>query len=487
MKKIHTILLIGLVALMAACSDDEEQTLSPVVTGNFVSAITVTNGDILLPDIGATATVQVTATPADADGAGNYEFRSSNTRIFTIDQDGVIMATGQGAAMLSIAAKNNAAVTTQCKVQVTGKLVETVELASAYKNRSVTLTNAVVTFELGQQVTVAPANAYNRQLKYTSLDPAVATVTENGRVSVLWEGETKVIAEATDGSGIADTCNLTVNITPVTTLSFYTNTFNSLNINTKYNQTGNYDLSPADYAKGTGTSSAVRYQPTNATRNILEYASSDEEVLEIQSTASNGFRLIPKKGGRATITATATDGYDATVTSNSISIYGIYPHDEWRIIDASPTGELQDGGDTWGGDIENMFIDGKQVGFYRQGTTQLPTGSYPYFIIDLGSSIPFNYVILSHSWTGNYNAGSRSNRLSMSGSNDNAIYTPIVSSVTASPAYNYFSVLSAVHTYRYLKVEIWNTTNYTGASGTGVAATSINTIYDFNLGYLPPL
>jgi hypothetical protein len=473
---------------MAACSSDEENTLSPVVTGNFVSAITITNGDITLPDIGATGTVQVTAIPANTDDAGIYEFSSGNTEVFTVDPTGLITATGQGSAILNVVAKNNAGAKAKCIVRVVGKLVETITIAPAYKNRSVTLTNAAApTFELMQQVTITPADAYDRLLKYTALDPEVAIVNENGRVTPLWKGLGRIVAEATDGSNISDTCYLTVNITPISSLSFYANTFNNLNINSKMNQTSNYDLSPADYAKGTGSTSAIRYQPTNATRNILGYTSSDEEILEIQATSSNGFRLIPKKGGRATITATATDDSGVTGTSNPINVYGIYPHTDWRITESSPTGELQDGGDTWGGAIDNFFEDGKQVGFYRQGTTQLPVGSYPYFIIDFGASLPFNYIILSHSWTGNYNSGSRSNRLSMSGSNDGTTYTSIVSSVTASPAYNYFSVLSQVHTYRFLKVEIWNTTNYSGASGTSVAATPVNILYDFNVGYLPPL
>jgi hypothetical protein len=485
-------ILAGLAAcFVAACSDDEVTGGSTPVEaiGNPVTGITLTNatgGVIALPDIDATVTVQVSATPANADDAGNYVFTSSDTKVFTITQEGVITATGYGEATLNVVAQNNTAVTAACKVSVVGKPVTAITFNP--ETYTVTRTNAVgPVFVLAPNVTVTPADASVKALKYTSSHPEVAIVSEDGDVWPLWEGVTVIKAEALDGSGLFATCTYTVNITKISSLSFYANTFNALNINSKMNQTGNNDLSPADYAKGTGTTSAIRYQPTNATLNTLEYSSSDEEVLEIQATSSNGFRLIPKKGGRATITAAATDGSGVTGTSNPINVYGIYPHTDWRITESSPTGELQDGNDVWGGTIANLFEDGKQVGFYRQGTTQLPVGSYPYFIIDFGASLPFNYIILSHSWAGNYNSGTRSNRLSMSGSNDGTTYTSIVSSVTASPAYNYFSVLSQVHTYRFLKVEIWNTTNYSGASGTSVAATPVNILYDFNVGYLPPL
>jgi uncharacterized protein YjdB len=496
MKKIHYLLTLAAciaITIAVSCGEDETPGYTPEAIENPVTGITIANATadgIVLSDVGATEQVQVSATPSNAGDADRYHYSyvSGDQRIFTVSPAGVVTATGAGVAWLTVIPNNNAALAARCKVTVVGVRVTSIDIASGYEARTLARTNAAgPTLNLASYLTVAPADASIKRLRYSSSDPTVATVDEDGVVTAVWEGETVIRIEATDHSGVYAESVITVTITPVATLSFYANTFNNLNINSKMNQTGNYDLSPADYSKGTSSSSPIRYQPTNATRNILEYASSDEEVLEIQSTSSNGFRLIPKKGGRATITATATDGHGATVTSNPINVYGIYPHTGWTIVASSPTGELQDGGDTWGGPIENMFVDGKQVGFYRQGTTQLPTGSYPYFIIDFGESLPFNYVILSHSWAGNYNSGTRSNRLSMSGSNDNANYTSIVSGVTASPGYNYISVLSQVHTYRYLKVEIWNTTNYTGASGTGVAATPINVVYDFNLGYLPPL
>jgi hypothetical protein len=494
MKNINKI-LIGLAAIsFIACSDDEENTLQPVVNGNFVTSITINapENEIVLSDIGATTTVQVTATPSNADRVGYYEFQSGNTQVFTVNQEGLIIATGQGSAILNIVAKNNAEAKAKCMVRVVGKLVEAITIAPAYKNRTITLTDATPpTFELMQQTTVLPVDAYNRQLKYTSLNPETAIVNENGKVTSIWEGSTRIVAEATDGSNISDTCYLTVNITPISSLSFYASIFNNLHINNKINQTANYDLNPADYSKGTRSSSAIRYQPTNATRNTLEYASSDEEVLEIESTSSNGFRLIPKKGGRATITATTTDGSEITATSGPINVYDIYPHTGWQIVDSSPSGEVQDGGDTWGGTIENFFVDGKQVGFYRLGTDERQTGSGdPYFVIDFGQSLPFNYLIYSHSWSGNWNGYSRANRQTLYGSNDGTTFEQIGSQLSLNPAYNAFYLFSQVYNYRYLKVALATSNSaYTGTGSDPYSWTraKLFIIYDFNLGYLPPL
>ncbi|MDR2563267.1 MAG: Ig-like domain-containing protein [Prevotellaceae bacterium] len=494
MKKILYISFIAgaLLPLFIACNDDENSALPPAESiANPVTAISVTNATsdgIVLSDAGATLALQIVSTPANADNAGNYVFTSDNRKIFTVSTDGVLTATGAGTATLTVISKNDAAVKAQYKVTVVGIRVTSIDIADDYKTRTLLRTNAAgPSYSLGQNLTVEPANASVKELKYSSSAPEIATVDEYGTVTALWEGTAVIRAEATDGSGVFAQSTVTVSITKITSLSFYTNTFNALNINSKMNQSGNYDLSPADYAKGTGTTSPIRYQPANATRNILEYTSSDPEVLAVESTSSNGFRLIPKKAGRATITATATDGSDVSVTSNPVNVYGIYPHTSWQIAGASPTGEAQDGNDVWGGLIANFLEDGKQVGFYRKGTPENPTDD-PYFVLDFGSGIPFNYLIYSHSWSGNWNNYSRANRQTLYGSNDGTNFDPIGSQLTLNPAYNAFYVFPQVYNYRYLKVVLaTSSAAYSGTGGTyswGQAKLFI--VYDFNVGYLAP-
>jgi uncharacterized protein YjdB len=479
---------------VAACSDKEEiggGSATVEVIGNPVTGLSISNAAdnrITLTEVGSTVTAQVTATPSNADDAGNYTFASSDVKIFTVTDDGLITATGYGEATLSVVNQNDRNVSVQCKILVGDTRIESLTIAPDYQDYEITRTNADgPVIPLTQQITITPSNASIKTLKYSSSNPEVAIVSEDGDISPLWEGTTVIKAEAIDGSGKFVEANLKVNITPITSLSFYATTFNALNINNKRNQSSNYDLSPADYAKGTGTTSPIRYQPTTATRNTLEYSSSDPEVLEIESTSTNGFRLVPKKSGRATITAKATDGYNAIVTSNPINVYDIYPTTDWRIIDSSPTGEVVDGGDTWGGPITNFFEDGKQVGFYRTGTPEYPTGD-TYFVIDFGQSIPFNYLIYSHSWSGNWNNYSRANRQTLFGSNDGTNFTQIGNQLTLNPAYNAFSVMSQVSNYRYLKV-VLATSNaaYSGSGNTySWTQAKVFMVYDFFVGYLAP-
>lgn len=82
------------------------------------------------------------------------------------------------------------------------------------KVNSVELACKELTLEMRQMstlaVTVLPINAVDKTLTWTSSDESVATVDANGKVTAIEEGEALIIATATDGSGKADTCRLTV-------------------------------------------------------------------------------------------------------------------------------------------------------------------------------------------------------------------------------------------------------------------------------------
>lgn len=58
--------------------------------------------------------------------------------------------------------------------------------------------------------TIEPANASNKNLKWTSLNTDVATVDQTGTVTPVKAGEATIKAEATDESGISGTCIVTV-------------------------------------------------------------------------------------------------------------------------------------------------------------------------------------------------------------------------------------------------------------------------------------
>ena len=59
-----------------------------------------------------------------------------------------------------------------------------------------------------------PENATNQNVSWTSDNPSVATVDENGVVTAKGDGACRIIATAKDG-GATCTCEVTVSIAPV--------------------------------------------------------------------------------------------------------------------------------------------------------------------------------------------------------------------------------------------------------------------------------
>ncbi|MGV2788103.1 hypothetical protein GNF98_20950 [Clostridium perfringens] len=57
--------------------------------------------------------------------------------------------------------------------------------------------------------TVAPANATNKAVTYSSSDPTIATVTNAGKVTAVAEGTATITVKTTDGNKTAN-CTVTV-------------------------------------------------------------------------------------------------------------------------------------------------------------------------------------------------------------------------------------------------------------------------------------
>ena len=92
----------------------------------------------------------------------------------------------------------------QCTVKVINQPVTSIKLSK---------TKASVLLQSGTlklKATVAPKDAYDKTLVWTSDAPEIATVDENGVVTVHAAGEATITAAARDGSGKTASCKVTV-------------------------------------------------------------------------------------------------------------------------------------------------------------------------------------------------------------------------------------------------------------------------------------
>lgn len=145
--------------------------------------------------------------------------------------------------------------------------------------------------------TVLPVTTLNKTVQWTSSNPSVATVSQQGLVSALAVGTTTITAKTTDGSNLSATCAITVNPVLATGLTLSRGVFSGIE---------------GDTARLT-----AMFVPANTSDQRLIWASSDTTVALVD----NGLITL-RKVGMATITATTVDGTkisaSCTVTSNPI-------------------------------------------------------------------------------------------------------------------------------------------------------------------------
>lgn len=138
---------------------------------------------------------------------------------------------------------------------------------------------------------ILPTNASNQNLKWTSSNMNIASVTSEGLVTALSCGETIITANSTDGSNVKATCSVNV-IIPVASII----------------------LSKESLSLQIGESSTISaiILPTNATNQELQWFSSNPNIASID----NNGKISAISPGECIIIATSTDGSNITSKCN---------------------------------------------------------------------------------------------------------------------------------------------------------------------------
>ena len=153
---------------------------------------------------GKTVALTATVTPTNATNK-NVTWKSSNTKIATVDGNGKVTAVAAGTATITCTAKADKSKSATCKITVTNPAVKVTKLRM--NKTSVDLLKGK-TVQL--KVTVTPSNATNKAVTWTSSNKKIATVTSNGLVKAVGTGTVTITAKAKDGSGKKVTCKINV-------------------------------------------------------------------------------------------------------------------------------------------------------------------------------------------------------------------------------------------------------------------------------------
>ena len=154
-------------------------------------------------EVGATETLSATVAPSTATDK-TVTFASSDVAIATVDNTGKVTAVKPGAADITVTTKDGSK-TAKCALTVTAKTIAVTGVTIEPKTASV---DVDATTKLNS--TVAPSTATNKSVSYKSSDEAVATVSSNGTVTGVSEGEATITVTTQDGNK-TDTATVTVN------------------------------------------------------------------------------------------------------------------------------------------------------------------------------------------------------------------------------------------------------------------------------------
>ncbi len=222
---------------------------------------------IVLP-AGATALLNVTCTPEDATNR-RIAYATSDAGIAKLAGERSLKAVQRGECDLVISSVQDPQVTETFHVLVT-QPVKKVEVSAPVKK---------VDVGSGLQLTAlcSPEDASIKKVTWTSKNPTVASVDENGYVTGLKRGNATISASATDGSRVTGGIYLTVT-QPVTDIVF--------------------DSQEIPVIVGRTAQAKVKVLPTDASDKTLVWSSSDESVATVK-----GGQIRGVKAGSCVVTA----------------------------------------------------------------------------------------------------------------------------------------------------------------------------------------
>ena len=283
-------------ATITATSEGQSGTSSITVTPAPVASVTVTPAS---PSVVTGQTVQLTATPKDANGnplSGRVvTWSSNNTSVATVDAGGLVTAGAVGSAMITATSEGKSGT---ASITVTGVPVA-----------SVTVSPAAASVQAGQTqqltATLKDANGNlltGRTVTWSSNNTPVATVNGTGLVTAKVAGSATITATSEGQSG---TASITVTPVPVASVT----------------------VTPASGSVAVGSTLQLTATPRDANGNpltgrVITWQASNNAIASV-----NGSGLVSgvAAGGPITITATS-EGHSGTaavtVTTSSGAQFG---------------------------------------------------------------------------------------------------------------------------------------------------------------------
>ncbi|MGG3640028.1 Ig-like domain-containing protein [Bacillus gobiensis] len=224
--------------------------------------------------------VKVTATVTPADAANKtIVWKSSNTKVATVDSNGNIKGRANGSATITATAKDNVKVFKTVAVKVSPKTVKVNKTSlSVTAGKTATLT-----------ATVSPSDSTDKTVKWKSSNIKIATVDSKGKITGKAKGTATITATVKGAKEVKIKVSVTA---PVAAKSV------------KINKTS------ATLMKGKTITLSATVSPSNTTNKSVKWKSSNTKVATVNSSG----KVTAVGAGTAKITAATTNGKTSTTT-----------------------------------------------------------------------------------------------------------------------------------------------------------------------------
>lgn len=150
-------------------------------------------------------------TPADA-SAASFVWESSDTTVAKVDQYGVVTGVAEGEATIKVSSVFDPEISATCKVVVQDYIGVPVAAQSVtITNKEMIAKSAIIDTEVKLDAVVAPEDALNKNIKWSSSDESIAIVASDGTVKYIGYGEVTITATSVVNAEATD--SVTVNVT----------------------------------------------------------------------------------------------------------------------------------------------------------------------------------------------------------------------------------------------------------------------------------
>ena len=252
------------------------------VTQVSVSAITLDKSSVKI-NSGKTVQLKATISPSNASNK-SITWSTSNKNVATVDKNGLVKGISYGTAVITARSSNYK--TAQCTVSVDGSTINIVEVSAIQLNR----TSLILSKGGSSTMTamIAPYNASDQSVKWSTNNSKVATVDKNGVVKGVNYGTATITA--TSSNGKTAKCMVTVKKVEVSTVTL--------------------DKYSANVNVGKTIQLKAIINPSNADNKSVTWSTSNKSIATVDK---NGL-VKGISSGTVTITATSNNGKTAKCT-----------------------------------------------------------------------------------------------------------------------------------------------------------------------------